>query len=185
MVDPIASIREAAVAVARREDAELHTLTGGGVFDVPELAFSYLVGKDLVGRHQGSGPEDVEWDQERVLGNGGPTDLVFRAGGAKPLAVEFKVGGTWPSYVRDVEKLALLDPAGYERVFCALVDAFARDGASDVRIAKLETSCRGRIEVVGTPTVIPTRHARYAAPIVCVVGVWRLLPPARASQRTA
>ena len=173
----VADLKEAVDAVARREDGDLHALTRGGVFDVPEVAFSYLVGKELVGRHRDSGSVDVEWAQERVLGNGGPTDLVFRAGGERPLAVEFKVSGTWPSYVRDVEKLEGLASSAYERVFCALIDAFARDGTDDERVMRFEEACRGRIERVGEIATFPTAYARYASGVVCAVGVWRVLSP--------
>lgn len=164
--------------VAKRENDALEEILGnsdrGSIFDVPELAFSYLVGKEMLSQsrkrlgHEAS----LDWAQERSLGNGGPTDLVFRADGARPLAVEFKVSGTSPAYDADIAKLARLDGETYDRVFCALVDAFSTTGERDQRIEKLGAD--QRVERIGKCAPLPARHAGYVSDIVCIPTLWYL-----------
>ena len=175
MDDVVRELYAAAVHVARREDAEVHALTGDGVFSVPELAYAYLVGKEFAQRWAYGKGERIDWGREMSLG-AGPTDLVL-TGGFGTVAAEFKVRSTLPKYQADLIKLASAEHEGRpvdRRIFLALVDRFV--GKADPRIDEI-----GGGE--GAPTLDPvvpdfarfkTTTKHYAGEVECVVAAWRV-----------
>lgn len=181
---------DVALDVAQREDAELHALTGTGVFFMPELAFAYAVGKEMAHRAKVIFPgETIDWQRETEVGGGGPTDLVFRVGEQRPLAVEFKTSATWPAYVADVAKLRRIHerkPGCYDLAFCAVVDANEAHGVGDPRVDRLAGSAEKgatvegalgvRLERVGPLVTFPTQSPHYRSRLVAVVGVWHVIP---------
>ena len=49
------------------------------------------------------------------------------------IAIEFKVGGHKDTYLRDIEKLKSI-PGNYEKIFCALIDAWPNEVMNDSRV---------------------------------------------------
>lgn len=123
----------------RRIEEELRQYDKG-VFFVPELHLAFEIGKALYrSREEVFGVAAIEWLRETNLGNGGPSDLVFRSG-EELVVFEFKIGSTSLAYRKDIEKLQRLSENGtfkLYRFFVALIDRFS--GKLDARIEYLET----------------------------------------------
>ena len=126
MHEILSRIGEMIERVAREEEFFLKSVANQRIFHMPELAFSYACGKEIMcHRKYVFGDLHPEWKRETVLGDGGPTDLLFELPNNKSIAIEFKLRGTGESYIRDIEKLLGLDQEKYAVAFCALVDAFS------------------------------------------------------------
>ncbi|MCH7534661.1 MAG: hypothetical protein IH948_02765 [Bacteroidetes bacterium] len=115
-------------AFARRENQKLMHDFGKGIFDVPELAFVYLVGKEIAGDFEGYfNSKDYDWVRETDFGNGGPTDLAFWSKNPMDTSymLEFKMDDTHDKYTADIRKLKqpLLNKyqdRKVEKYFCGL-----------------------------------------------------------------
>lgn len=111
---------------AQEENALLEREFGKGIFDMPELAFVYEVGKRIARRRSTIlGSEDYDWIRESQVGAGGITDLVFQPRSRKYLPtilLEFKMDDTYHKYADDIRKLNSLDSTGGKviRLFVAL-----------------------------------------------------------------
>lgn len=165
-------LSEIIIRVARREEMALRGLSRGILF-MPELAFVHAVGRALKSNAvKVFGTPKVQWLTEKELGDAGRTDLVFKAQ-ERSMAIEFKMGGRDYSYVRDIEKLAALDPQEYTRLFCALVDAWARKPVhSDARIKAVDE--HQNVARLAPLDLFTTHCPRYKDQICCVVGLWRI-----------
>ncbi len=79
-----------------------------GIFDMPELAFVYHIGK-LITRSKLDllGSNDYTWMRITDFGNGGPTNLAFITNDKSKsnYAIEFKLDDTCHAYLRDIKKL--------------------------------------------------------------------------------
>lgn len=167
-------LRDVAVAVAQHEDADLRLLGKNGVFDMPELAFAYAVGKEWTRRLSALHPDQtVTWRREVGNGRSGITDLVMEVKDHRPVYVEFKMANHRHAYQADIEKLQALT-GDIDRVLCLVVDSF--DGESDGRIAHIAP----HLDPVGPLSVFETSPTPRNK-VRCVVGVWtvrQLDPPA-------
>lgn len=169
-------LREVAIDVARREDAELKALGMNGIFDMPELAFAYAVGKEMAGRAQRAFPgQKASWQRELGNQRGGITDLVFGIGDSRPLAVEFKMAARREQYVADVQKLIPLAQDGYDCALCLVVDTFDKEG--DGRIVEMRRALGAALQPVGALHTFETKSPRYVQAVHCIVGVWAVSPP--------
>ena len=163
-------LRDVAISVAEREDADLRVLGKGGVFDMPELAFAYAVGKEWARRLQALHPDRaVKWQREVGDSRGGITDLVMNVEGHRKAYVEFKMADRREAYLADIQKLRAVE-GDIDRVLCLVVDSF--DGELDGRLAHIAP----HLEPVGPLSVFETKSPRYATPVHCVVGVWTVVP---------
>ena len=175
MKKALKKIAETIHHVAMREDVELSELVNEGIFFVPELAFAYAVGKKIMdNRETIFDGEPVKWRREIDLGNGRPTDLVFEYDDGKRIAIEFKISGKESAYLGDIQKLLKLPAENTARIFCALVDAFEKEGRNDARVQAVEKKLPdAQISPLLNPfPIFSTKQVRYQSPIVCVVGVW-------------
>ena len=169
--------------VAHEEEKELRSIgKDGGIFDMPELAFAYVCGKWIMKNCQDVfGHDDVVWQREIDLGNGGPTDLVFRLQQMNRLiAVEFKMRDKIDNYRRDVDKLLAINPdkaknMAITRVFCALVDTFSHKGPNDERILALDSDPRLR-SIKKERLIFDTKQKWYSSNIACVLCIWEVVP---------
>lgn len=150
--------------IAESLESELYLNYRKGIFFVPELHFAFEVGKAIFEkRNEIFGLEQIEWLRETNLGNGGPSDLVFKVG--KEWAVfEFKISDTWKAYEKDIKKLQnLSEIEGFKgkRYFVALVDAFPgkQDGRMDY-LKNLDMPWLGRKS-------IEVNYSRYVQKINC------------------
>lgn len=93
---------------AIKENDQLMSLYGFGIFYMPELAFVYEIGKQMAERRvELFGSEKYQWVRECNYGNGGPTDLSFISTNEKVLYLfEFKLDDKIQKYHNDIKKLA-------------------------------------------------------------------------------
>ena len=109
----VEKISDLIVDVARKEDLILRRV-GKGILLIPELAFTYLVGRQIALYAESIfGTNNVSWKPETTItSDSGRTDLVFDVRDRKGIAIEFKIGGMGESYIRDIDKLKAI-PGNY------------------------------------------------------------------------
>jgi len=171
MLNKIANI---IVNVARKEDLILRHV-GKGIFHLPELAFTYIIGREIaINAENIFGTSNIEWFLEKnITEKAGRTDLVFEVNKKNGIAIEFKIGGKHETYIKDIEKLKNI-PDNYETIFCALIDAWPDQLHSDPRI----------IAVKSVPGVKPickdeffdffATLSDFVHQICCIVGIWQV-----------
>lgn len=168
-------LKDIIVDIARREDLILRRV-GKGIFQIPELAFSYMVGRELATNAEYIfGTNKVYWKPENTISNtSGRTDLVFDVEGRSSLAVEFKLGGHPDTYIKDIEKLRKI-PTGYEKVFCALIDTWPEQILNDNRVKTVESQ-KGvqRLCTDQFFDFFATLSEKYKGQLCCIVGVWHI-----------
>ena len=143
---------------------------------VPELAFAYTVGREIsLNAEAIFGTDKVSWNPETTISaDSGRTDLVFDVVEKAGVAIEFKVGGHRDSYIKDIKKLKKI-PGNYQKVFCALIDAWPNELQSDSRIQAVESQegitrlCRDKFF-----DFFATLHEGYQGQLCCIVGVWQI-----------
>ena len=166
------------VEIARREDLVLRRL-GKGIFFMPELAFAYMVGREIA-LHAGDvfGTTDIRWRREiELVKEAGITDLFFETGRNEGIAIEFKVRGRSDEYRADIDKLRTLRAArpGCKAVFCALVDVFCDTLEKDPRVAGLGGDAGLRRLPHERPfEFFTTVDDAYQKPVCCMVAVWEV-----------
>ncbi len=137
-----------------------------GIFFAPELYLAFEVGKALYAERMNVfGKERIEWLRETNLGNGGPSDLIFKIG-EEYIVFEFKISSTSYSYEKDIEKLKMLSNLKEfkgHRVFVALIDHFP--GKGDARIEFLEKYPFKRINKES----MKTYYSRYSGVVDCEI----------------
>ncbi len=170
----LTNIANTIVDVARSEDLLLRRV-GQGIFFVPELAFVHAVGRAIASKAlEIFGTTEVKWMPETALKAGVRTDLVFEVREQPTYAFEFKCGGKGEAYVADIKKLAALPVERYERVFCALIDAWPENISTDPRIRAVENSGVPVHRLVEHFDFFSPLNARYKKQVSCVVGIWRV-----------
>ena len=171
----LTKIADTIVEVARQEDLLLRRV-GQGIFIVPELAFVYAVGRAIASRAgEIFGTPRVRWLPETKMGETGRTDLVFEVEGDRTYALEFKRGGSSDDYVSDLRKLATLDPARFERIFCALIDAWPDEIDPNPRISAVERVPEVKVERLSERfDFFATLNSSFKNQICCVVALWRV-----------
>ena len=163
------------VDIARKEDLILRRI-GKGILFIPELSFTYLVGRQIALNTESIfGTNNVLWKPETsISADSGRIDLVFDVQGGAGIAIEFKIGGKSDSYIRDINKLKAI-PGDYEKIFCALIDAWPENLYSDGRIQAVESQqgvyrvCRDKFF-----DFFSTLHDSYKSQLCCIVGVWHV-----------
>jgi hypothetical protein len=170
-------------ATVLKEEEELRQM-GEGIYFMPELALSYLVGKNTaLALKQKPEFDSVVWQREVSVDGNGPSDLVFTRAGDPFCIVEFKMVNTDDAYRSDIEKLASLQNIPV-RLFCALVDAFTTKGINDERIIRLEAWAKTAgidLTRIGDWRVFETIQHWYTRPVSCVTAMWVLQAPAVAT----
>jgi hypothetical protein len=174
-------IKELIADVVKREEEELSALNKG-IFFCPERAIVYLIGK-RISQHRDrifENPNEITWDMERVLGNKGPSDLVFLKGNTPLLVMEFKIDETYEKYVNDIVKLHTLKMYQPSKVFCALIDAFERDGESDIRIQRTEELAKKNGIGIKRIKPWPTFRTKHwcKSQVICIIAMWEVDNPA-------
>ena len=165
-------LAETILAVAREEDSALWRIAGEGIFHMPELAFAYQCGRAIMENSSRlfEGDRPV-WVREEGLGNGGPTDLVFKFDDGNKIAIEFKLRDTSHAYIADIKKLSRLDDNNTLRLFCVLADVYEKDLSDDGRLNAVENCSGIDVEKICKDVFLTKQH-RYSSPIYCVSVVW-------------
>lgn len=155
----------------KKEDEELTTLTGQGIFYAPELYIAFVLGKEIKKNDTSIFGQSVEWIRETSFGNAGPSDFAFKTS-KKTYVFELKLRDTIDAYCVDIEKLRKLDN-DFAKYFLALVDSWDTDKAKDKRIISLERECP-ELTRVSSINSFSTKQNRYKGKICCTVGLWSL-----------
>jgi len=128
MEEYIEGIVDKIIEVTKKENQQLMEIAHNGsnqnlgVFNIPELAFAYECGKQIMQNANIIFGENIpQWCRELNLGNGGPSDLVFNFNDGNKIVIEFKMIDDKYAYRKDLEKLSKLDDKIY-KIFCALID---------------------------------------------------------------
>lgn len=181
-------IRNVITHTIRKEDSELNLLHDKGIFFLPELAITYLVGKELVKNAEKVFNCSVEnwWPETRVAPDFGPVDLVIKLRNNLKFLFEFKVRSNIKTYGDDIEKLLKIksrlgsESDKYHMYFCGLMDCFAGDEINQNKvIAGIENRFTNQIKRVAEQNhffdYFTTKdHAvQYMNKTMsCVIGLW-------------
>ena len=158
------SIKETVLKI----DIELKQINNTGVYFAPELYITFCIGKDILQNQQSVfNTTNVEWLREINLGNGGPTDIIFKIGD-KYTIIELKIGDNIHSYKRDVEKLKRLS-INAEKFFCVLLDSFT--DTNDNRLIELESQYGNIISKIAHYQ-FPTWNKFYKKQIFCNINLY-------------
>lgn len=154
------------------ENLALKEIASEGIFHMPELAFSYQCGKEIMREAKSIfGNLKVDWIREEDLGNGGPTDLVFKIENGEVLAIEFKLRDTAKAYEKDIIKLCKIKDPKTTKVFCALVDVFNTKLPDDGRQKYIESLPDYQVKSLGKKS-FDTIQKTYKGQVSCVACVW-------------
>ncbi len=129
-------IREVIIETALKED-KLISASGEnkGLFDMPELAFVFEVGKQVAYRNEFIfNTNYFDWYTEYTFDKaGGPSDLIFeyweneKKDIVKKIILEFKLVNRIETYLDDIEKLHRIRDKNVIKLFCGLKDCFEKD----------------------------------------------------------
>ena len=160
------------LSTIEKEDSDLASLTGRGIFYSPELYIAFIIGKEIKRKEISIFGEKTEWIRETDFGNGGPTDFAFKTN-QKTYAFELKVRDTYHSYSSDIEKLKKLDD-NYEKFFVSLVDSWESKKEMDNRIISLENKYPNQLRRVNDFKSFLTRQDRYKGNVCCTLAIWKI-----------
>ena len=175
----IQNITDEIVQVAKEENRKLLTIANHesnsklGIFHMPELAFAYECGKQIMQNANEIFEENIpEWCRESVLDkNAGPTDLVFAFDDGQKIAIEFKMRDTGDAYTRDLEKLSNIKDNNITRIFCAIVDTMEKDLPYDGRVTKINDDLRTEKLYMNS---IKTKQTWYESEVYALIGIWKI-----------
>ncbi|RLA84606.1 MAG: hypothetical protein DRG78_00880 [Epsilonproteobacteria bacterium] len=174
----IKNIIEKIIAVAKKENKQLLQIANNdlntelGIFHMPELAFAYECGKQIMQNPNDIFGENIpQWSRELDLGNGGPSDLVFVFNNGYKIVIEFKMRDTADAYINDLDKLSELIDTKIIKLFCAVIDVFPKDLENDGRVKKINDDKRtANLELVS----FKTNQTWYKSEVHALVGIWKV-----------
>jgi len=163
------------VLVALREEAILKELNKG-IFFMPELAFTYEVGKAIIlNQEKIFGNKDWEFNREIKINSNGPTDLIItNKKTEEKVLFEFKIRRTIDDYLRDIKKLKSYSTEKCIKYFCALIDAYYDKNIKDERIEKLNKLVGKDISWTPNSFEFFTTPNIYEKQNVCIVSFWQI-----------
>lgn len=152
-----------------------------GLFHMPELAFAYQCGKEIMlNANEIFGENIPRWGREVKIDTGGPTDLVFTFNDGRKIAIEFKMRDTEDAYISDIDKLSNIKDHNVLRVFCIVVDVFAKDllivnnkliNVKDGRVLTIQNDSRTKKLLLKR---FYTNQTWYKSDVNVLVGVWKI-----------
>lgn len=151
-------------------ETNLKDSNGTGIYFSPELYVAFCLGKDIAKNRQLIfGNTNIEWQREIDLGNGGPTDIIFKSN-EHYTVIELKLRGTYESYKADIEKLKRLKIQS-DKYFCVLLDSFTKE--NDNRLLKLEEEYHQVLTKIGH-TSFPTWNNWYRQQVYCNLNLYKV-----------
>ena len=166
------------VEVAEEENKQLMELPGSskqnlGIFHMPELAFAYECGKQIMKNAKNIFHNDniPSWQREISLGNGGPSDLVFEFQDGYKIVIEFKMRDTIDAYLGDLSKLSKLEDSRTSKLFCAIVDVFQKDLDNDGRVSRINNDPRTEKLKIKS---FYTKQTWYKSDVYALTGIWKV-----------
>ena len=152
-------------------DKDLNQTNNTGIYFAPELYISFCIGKDILKRQEEIfNTTNVEWLREINLGNGGPTDIIFKVDN-KYSIIELKIRDNIHSYKSDVDKLKRLK-LNANKFFCVLVDTFT--DTTDKRLINLENDYGNNIVKVGGVS-FQTWNNLYKKNVFCILNLYSIV----------
>ena len=184
----IENIAKKIIEVAEKENQQLMAIAKSGanskigIFHMPELAFAYECGKQIMqDANKIFGDNIPEWCRELDLGNGGPTDLVFAFSDGRKIAIEFKMRDTGDAYRKDLLKLSNIKDHNVTRIFCAIIDTLEKDLPYDGRVTRINAFHEMGFQVENAlPSetnefiTFKTNQTWYTSNVSALVGIWVL-----------
>ncbi len=174
----IQNITDKIVQVAKEENRKLLSIASNklnselGIFQMPELAFAYECGKQIMQNANEIFEENIpEWCRELDLGNGGPTDLVFILDDGQKIAIEFKMRNTGDAYIGDLNKLSNINDGEVIKLFCAIVDTMEKDLPYDGRVSKINEDKRTEKLYINS---LKTNQTWYKSDVYALIGIWKV-----------
>ena len=175
----IQNITDKIVQVTKEENRELLSVASNklnselGIFQMPELAFAYECGKQIMQNANEIFEENIpKWSRELDLGNGGPTDLVFIFDDGRKIAIEFKMRNTGDAYIEDLNKLSGISDSKVIKIFCAIVDIMEKDLPYDGRVSKIDNDIRTEKLYINS---IKTNQSWYKTDVYALIGIWKVI----------
>jgi len=166
------------VEVAKKENKELMQIADNnlnselGIFHMPELAFAYECGKQIMQNSNNIFGENIpKWCREVDLGNGGPSDLVFQFNDESKIVIEFKMRDTGDAYISDVDKLSKLQDRKIVKLFCAVIDTMKKDLLFDGRVKKINSDPRTETFYLDS---FNTNQTWYKSEVHALIGIWKI-----------
>jgi len=174
----INEINKQILEVAEKENKQLMQIANSdlnselGIFHMPELAFAYECGKQIMQNANNIFENNIpQWCREFDLGNGGPSDLVFNFNDGYKIVIEFKMRDTAEAYLRDLAKLSKLNDEKIIKLFCAVIDVFPKDLENDGRVKKIDTDLRTKKLVIKS---FNTNQRWYKSEVHALIGIWKV-----------
>lgn len=176
------------VEVAEEENKQLMAIANNdanskiGIFHMPELAFAYECGKQIMqNSNEIFGNNIPKWYREYKLENEGLTDLVFVFDDGQTIAIEFKMRDTGDAYINDLDKLSKFKDHKVTRMFCAIIDTLEKDLPQDGRVDKINAFEENNFKVkkvlsykTDEFTTFKTNQTWYTSNVSALVGIWVL-----------
>ncbi len=166
------------VQVAKEENKQLLDIAKNdlnskiGIFHMPELAFAYECGKQIMQNANEIFESNIpKWCREAPLKDAGPSDLVFEFSDNTKIVIEFKMRGKGPAYIRDINKLEKLVDKKYIKLFCAIVDTFTEKLPYDGRIETVDDDERTEQLYLNS---FKTNQTWYESEVYGLVGIWKV-----------
>lgn len=151
-------------------EADLKKANATGIYFSPELYVAFCIGKEISRNSQSIfGTNNATWLREVDLGNGGPSDIVFKTNDHLTV-LELKLRGTFDAYKADLEKLKRLKMP-CDRIFCVGVDCFS--ATNDDRITRIEQEYAAEIHKIGHFS-FPTWNNWYQRQVYFNLNLYRL-----------
>jgi len=174
----IEGIADKIIKVAREENKQLMEIADNslnqdlGIFNMPELAFAYECGKQIMqNANVLFGKNIPQWSRELNLGNGGPSDLVFNFNDGNQIVIEFKMRDTADAYFSDLNKLSELKDEKIIKLFCAVIDVFPKDLKNDGRVTKVNNDEKTKAIAIDS---FKTNQSWYTSEVHALVGIWKV-----------
>ncbi|MDX2190326.1 MAG: hypothetical protein SFY32_10710 [Bacteroidota bacterium] len=151
-------------------DNTLKNANNTGIFFAPELYVAFHLGLDITNNKSYifNDYTTLEWCRETNLGNGGPSDILYKIDSKYNTVIELKIRQDYYSYEADIEKLLKL-PSNMNRYFCVLVDSFSNQ--NDARITKLFE--KYEMEKIGSFD-FETWNERYVKQVYCIINLFKV-----------
>lgn len=173
------NIRNLIFDVIKKEDSDLAELNKNkGIFFLPELGLTYMIGKALVKNAVDVFGCDVKsWDAEWGLGIISPIDLVIELENNVKYLFEFKTRQKSASYINDIRKLRNISLQNTEKYFCAFIDCPLEYFPHPKRIKSVEYDIGKFIERVSEEEFFKSFDAidHYnGKKLKCIFAMWRI-----------
>jgi len=173
----IQNLKSVIFRTAEHEDRELNVICDKGLFFMPELAFAYIVGKEIAkNREQIFGEAGYEWSRENTLEEYGLATVIFESKDAakSSILIQFKMRDTYLSYINDIKDLRKQEVGKYRKLFCAVVEVFEQQ--HDAYFRSLKEAFGSEATLIGTTRPFYTWSDKYKQQIVYIIGLWDVQP---------